>query len=149
MHGCHLYDFAHRRVTDTSCRIVDDTAQGLLVIRIGYHTEIGYHILYLLTLIERQATVNSIRYAILAHLFLKATTLGIRTIENGKIRIVATFLPSDAFDVVTYYHRLLLVTISRFQHQPFTLFILAEHFLMYLALIFTNKAVGGLHNELC
>ena len=39
-------------ITDSSCRIVDDALEGLLIVRVGNQAEIGYHILDFLSLIE-------------------------------------------------------------------------------------------------
>ena len=50
--GCRLRNLAQRRSPDTTGRIIDDPFQRLLIMRIHCQTEIGKHILYLLTLIE-------------------------------------------------------------------------------------------------
>ena len=70
-----LDNLTYRRITDTTSRIINDTLKSLFVVRIGYQSEIGYHVFYLLTLIEAQSPINAIRDIILAHLFLKAAAL--------------------------------------------------------------------------
>ena len=82
--GCNL---PHRRIADTACRVVDDTLQRLLIIRIRHHAEISDDILDLLALIEAQSSIYSIRYILLAENLLEASALGIGTVENGEIAI--------------------------------------------------------------
>ena len=146
--GCFHY-LTHRCVTNTSCRIVDDASQCLFVIGISHYTEVGNHVLNLLALIEAQSTIDAIRNTILAHLFLKRTTLCIGAIENGKVTIFTLLLSANSLDVVANNHRLLLVAIGRFQRQALTLLILAEHILVYLSFVLANQAVSSLHDELC
>ena len=112
---CRFYDFSHGGITNTACRIVDDTPQCLLIAGIGHHTEVGNHVFDLLTLIETQSTVDAIRDAVFAHLFLEATALGIGAIEDGKVGILAALLPADATDVVAHDDGLLLVAVGRLQ----------------------------------
>ena len=112
-----LYNLAHRRISNTACGIVDDAPQGLLIVRIGHHTEVGYHVLDLLALVEAQTSIDTIGNTILAHLFLKRAALRVSAVENGKVAILTTILPLQPLDVVADYHRLLLVTIGRFQGE--------------------------------
>ena len=139
----------HRRVTNASCRIVDDATQGLLIVRIGHHTEVGNDILYLLALVEAQSSINPVGYAVLAHLLLKAAALGIRAVEDSEIGILPTFLATDTLDVVTHDDGFLLVAIGGLQRQPLTLLVRAEHILVDLSFVLAYQTVGSLHDELC
>ena len=148
MQVCGLGNFSYRCISNTTCRIVDDSTQCLLVIRISYHTEIGNDILYFLALVETQPSIYSIRYTVLTHLFLKGTALCIRSVKNGKVRKLAIFLPADALNIVTYYHRFLLVTIGRFEHQALTFLISAEYIFVDLSFILPNQTIRSLYNKL-
>ena len=132
----------HGRVSDATSRIVDDALESLLVIRVGNETEIGYDVLDFLALVEAQAPINTIRNALFAKFFLKATALGVGTVKNGKVAIFATVLTLDAFDVLADYQSLFLVAIGRLVQQFLALVILAEHILWYLVAVMLDEAVG-------
>ena len=136
-------------VANTSCGIVDNTAQCFLVVRIGHNTKIGNDILDFFALIEREPTVYAIWYTVLTHLFLERTALGISTIEDGKIAVVAPLLSTNPLDIVTHDDGLLLVAIGRFQSKTFALFVLAEDILAYLPFVLTNQRVGSFYDKLC
>ena len=51
-------------------------------------------------------------------------------------------------DVLTHYHRLLLVRIGWLQLQPFSVLVLREHILRNLPLVTPYQRVRRLHNEL-
>ena len=104
---------AYRRVTNASCRIVDDATQRLLIVRISHHTEIGYDILDFLTLIEGQSAVNAVWYAVLTHLFLERTALRVGAIKDGEVAIFSPLLSTNALDIVTHDDGLLLVAVGR------------------------------------
>ena len=144
-----FHNLSHRSVADASCRIVDDTSQSLFIVRIGHHTEVGDDILDFFALIEAQSAIDTVWDTVLAHLFLKATALGIGTIEDGKVGILSTLLPANATDVVAHNDGFLLVTVGRLQCQSLTFFILAEHILVNLACILLNQTVGSSYDELC
>ena len=145
--GCFHY-LTDSRVTNTSCGIVDDATQRLLIIRISHYTEIGYDILDFLTLIEGQSAVNAVWYSILTHLFLKRTALRIRTIKDGKVTIFCSLLSADTLNVVTYDDGLLLVAIGRLQSETLALFVLAEDILANLSFVLAYQRVSSLNDEL-
>ena len=145
--GCFHY-LTDSRVTKTSCGVVDDSTQRLLIIRISHYTEIGYDILDFLTLIEGQSAVNAVWYSILAHLLLKRTALRIRTIKDGKVTILSTLLSSDTLNVVAYDDSLLLVAIGGLQRESLALFVLAEDILANLSFVLANQRVSCLNDEL-
>ena len=67
-----------------------------------YHkSEIGYHVLYLLTLIEAHASIYLIRYIILEHLLLESTALIVCSVKYGEVRVMLSFAFHGAFDVLT------------------------------------------------
>ena len=146
--GC-LYDLAHRRVADASRRIVDDTLEGLLVVGIGNQTEVGNHVLDLLTLIEAQSAIDTVRDIVLEHLLLERPALRVGAIEDGKVTPVSVILPAQPFDVLTHDDGLLLVAVGRLQLQLLTVLILREHILRDLPLIPSDQRVGRLYDQLC
>ena len=149
MQVSHLNNLGNGSVANTTRRIVDDATQCLLVVRIGHNAEVGNDVFDFLTLIETQAPIYSIRYAIFAHLFLKRTTLRIGAIQNGKIAILSPLLPTDSLNVIADDDGLLLVAVGRLQGQTFALFVLAKDILADLAFILENQGVSSLNNELC
>ena len=142
-------DLPHGSITDSPCRVVDDTFHRLLVIRIGHHAEIGNDILDLLALVETQSAIYSIRYILLTEHLLETTALGIGTIKNGEVAIGRLLLTPDALDVVTYNDRLLLVAVGRLEDQSFTLIVLTIHILVYLSFILPDQTVSCLNDILC
>ena len=143
-----LYDLAHRRVADASGRIVDDTLEGLLVVGIGYQTEVGYHVLDLLALIEAQSAVDPVWDIVLQHLLLERTALRVGAIEDGEVAPVAMILPAQPLDVLTDDERLLLVAVGRLQLQLLTVFVLRKHVLRNLSLVPSDQRIGRLHDQL-
>ncbi len=141
-------NLVHGRGTDATSWIVDDTLDGLLIVRIGNQSEVSDNVLDFLTLIETQAAIDAIRDALLAKLLLEATALGVGAIKDGKVAILATILTLDALDVFRYDNRLFLITIGWLVLQLLTLGILAEHILRYLVAIMANEAVGSLNDGL-
>ena len=141
-------NLAHRRVADATRRVVYDAPQGLLVVGVGNDAEIGYHVLDLLALVERQAAVDAIRDAVLAHLLLERAALRVGTVQDGEVGVFRTLLTADAPDVVTHNHGLLLVAVGWLQCQPLTLLVLAEHVLVYLPFVLPYQTVGSLYYEL-
>ena len=143
-----LDNLPHRCIADTTRRIIDDTLEGLLIIRIRNQSEIRNHILDLLALIEAQSAIDAIRDIILSHLFLKGSALRVRTIENGKVGPITMILPPEALDVLTHDHRLLLIAIGRLQLQPLTMFVFREHILRNLSFISFDQRIGCLYDQL-
>ena len=144
----YLNNLIDRRISYTTSRIIDDTAQCLLIIGIRDYPKVGYHILDLLTLIEAQSSIDTIRDSVFPHLFLERTALGVRTIENGKVTEATLVLSLYPLDVIAYDNRLLLITIGWFEHQFLPMFIFAEHIFGYLTLIMTNQAVRRFYDQL-
>ena len=145
---CRLDNLTNSRISDASCRIVDDTLEGLLVVRIGYQTEVGYHVLDLLTLIEAQSAIDTVRDIVLEHLFLKRTALRVGAIQDGEVAPVGMLLPAQPLDVLTHDDGLLLVAVGRLQLQLLTVLILREHILRDLPLIPPDQRIGRLHDQL-
>ena len=144
-----FYDLCHRRIANATCGIVDDSTQSLLIIGIRDYTEVSNDILDFLALVEAQTAIDTIRNAVLAHLFLKGTALCVGAIQNSEITILCLVLSTDSLDIVTHYNSLFPITIGRLQGQTLSLLILAEHILVYLSLVLTYQAIGSLHDKLC
>ena len=138
----------HRCCADTASRIVDDTLDGFLIIRISHQSEIGNNILDFLALIEAQSAIDAIRNALPSELLLEAAALGVGTIQNGEIMIFAIILTLDALDVLSHDYRLFLVAVSRFVLQLLAYRILAIYILLDLIAIILNQTVGCLHDSL-
>ncbi len=138
----------HRSSPYSSCRIVDDTLDSLFIIRIRHQTEIGYDVLDFLTLVETQSAIDAIRNTLLSELLLEAAALGIGTIENGKVIILAAILALDTLHVLRHNRRLFLVAVSRLILNLLTLRILAEHILRNLVAVVFNQTVSRLNDGL-
>ena len=138
----------HRCCADTASRIVDDTLDGFLIIRISHQSEIGNDIFDFLALIEAQSAIDAIRNALPSELLLEAAALGVGTIQNGEIMIFAIILTLDALDVLSHDYRLFLVAVSRFVLQLLAYRILAIYILLDLIAIILNQTVGCLHDSL-
>ena len=96
-----IYHLADGSSTNTASRIIDDTLESLLIIRISHQTEISNDILDFFALIETQSTINAVRDTLLAKFFLKTTALRIRTVKDGKITILAVIHTLEPLDVLT------------------------------------------------
>ena len=138
----------HRSSTDSTSRIVDDTLDSLFIIRIRHQTEISNNILDFLALVETQSAINAIRNTLLSELLLEAAALGIGTIENGKITILAAILAPDTLHVLRHNHRLFLVAVRRLILNLLTLRILAEHILRNLVAVVLDQTVSRLNDGL-
>ena len=142
------HDFRKCRIAYAARRVVDDALQRLFVVGVGDHTEVGYHVLDLLALVERHAAIDAVGYVHLAHLLLKAAALRIGAVQDGEVAVLSSLLTLDPDDVVAHNHGLFLVAIGGLQCQLVAVLIAAEHLFRYLALVLANQAVGGLHDEL-
>ena len=138
----------HRSSTDSTSRIVDDTLDSLFIIRIRHQTEIGYDILDFLTLVETQSAIDAIRNTLLSELLLEAAALGIGTVENGKVIILAAILALDTLHILRHNRRLFLVAISRLILNLLALRILAEHILRNLVAVVLDQTVSRLNDGL-
>ena len=138
----------HGSSTDATSRIIDDTLESLLIVRVGNEAEIGDDILDFLTLIETQSTINTIWNALLSEFLLEASALGIGTIENGKLIVSAIILPLDALDILRHNQRLLLVAVGRLILNLLSFIIFAEHLFLNLIAVMMNQTVGSLHDGL-
>ena len=138
----------HRSSPYSSCRIVDDTLDSLFIIRIRHQTEICNNILNFLALVETQSAINAIRNPLLSELLLEAAALGIGTVENGKITILASILAPDTLYVLRHNRRLFLVAVSRLILNLLTLRILAEHILRNLVAVMLDQTVSRLNDGL-
>ena len=138
----------HRSSTDSTSRIVDNTLDSLFIIRIRHQTEICNNILNFLALVETQSSINAIRNTLLSELLLEAAALGIGTVENGKITILASILAPDTLHVLRHNRRLFLVAVSRLILNLLTLRILAEHILRNLVAVMLDQTVSRLNDGL-
>ena len=138
----------HRSSPDSTSRIVDDTLDSLFIIRICHQTEISNNILNFLALVETQSAINAIRNTLLSELLLEAAALGIGTVENGKITILASILAPDTLHVLRHNRRLFLVAVSRLILNLLTLRILAEHILRNLVAVMLDQTVSRLNDGL-
>ena len=138
----------HGSSTDATSRIIDDTLESLLIVRVGNKAEIGDDILDFLTLIETQSTINTIWNALLSEFLLEAAALGIGTIENGKLIVSAIILPLDALDILRHYQCLLLVAVGRLILYLLSFIIFAEHLFLNLIAVMMNQTVGCLYDGL-
>ena len=109
-------------VADPACGIVDDTLESLFVVWIYDKAEVGYHILYLLALIETHATVDLEIDAVAAQFFLEGAALGIGAVEYGEV-VVGHSAVNLLFNVANDEGSLLAVRRQFSENQLITLFI--------------------------
>ena len=123
----------HRGVADSPRRIVDDAAKSLLVVGVHGQPEIGYHVLYLLALVEAQPAIDAVVAAHahlgLTHFFLEGAALRIRAVENGKVAPPAPLLILDAPNLPAHHGRLALVGYGFQNGHLLTLLLAAVHLL--------------------
>ena len=77
----------YRRVPDSPGGIIDDSLQGLLVVRVHDQAEVRDHVLDLFPLVKRQTAVNLVRDAPLSQRLFQDTGLGVGTIQDSEISI--------------------------------------------------------------
>ena len=141
-----LLKFAKGGTADASCRIVDDAAQRFVIMRIDDETKVGYHVFYLLALVERQSAVDAIGNVLVAQCFFDGTALGIRAVEDGnvvKFSMVAQVIVSYE---LRYDDGFFLVAVSRNNLYLFTFSLFAEYVFVDLPFVVGNNAVGCAHN---
>ena len=141
-------DFLHSRVANSSCRIVDNAPESLLVIVVDGKPEVCNNILYLFSLVERQPTVYPVWYGVFTQLLLKRAALGIGAVQYGKITVVAIVLSAYLLYVLTDDYGFLLVTVSCFVDNLFAFVVMAVNILVYLSLVMLYQAVGCFYNAL-
>ena len=142
------HNLVYRRVADAACGIVHNTLEGLLVVGVSHHAEVGNDVLDFLALVERQTAVDAVRDIVLAHLFLERTALRIRAIQDGKVAPMSVLLTAQPLDVLTHDDSLLAVGIGRLQRQQLALLVAAVDILRYLAFVLAYQRVSGLHDKL-
>ena len=138
-------DLIYRDISDTTLRIVDNSLQRLVIIRICHKAEIGYDVLYLLTLIEAESTINTIWYSGMQQLVLKETALSVRTIQYRHIGISHLLTKMQASDIVAHNAYLLTVRICNVELHLVAFQILTIYILRNLTLVVGNKTIGSLH----
>ena len=89
--GCSSNESRQRSVADSSCRLVDNPLERLVIVNIYNQLEIRHHILYLGPFKERIAGVNHVRKVPAPEGFLEGTRLRICSIENCKILVLSSF----------------------------------------------------------
>ena len=136
--ACCSYKFVYRRSSDSSFWIIDNALQSLLVVRIGYESEISYYVLYLLALVETHSAINAIRRSLPAQFVLKDTALGIGAIQNGKSSIRHMLTIVQSANLVCHDSSLFLITIGNIKRNLVALRILAEYGLFYLPAIMAD-----------
>ena len=143
-----IYHLIDSSSTNTASRIIDDTLESLLIIRISHQTEISNDILDFLALIETQSTINPVRDTLFTEFFLKTTTLRIRTVKDSKITILTIIHALESLDILADDQCLLLIAIGRLVQKLFSLCIFTVHILRNLITIVLNQTVCGIDNSL-
>jgi len=90
-------DLLYGRIADATCRIVDDPAEGLLVIRVGNQSEICDDVFDFLSLIEGKSADDLVGNPLLAELILERTALYIRAVEDSEVVVIAGVTVSMRF----------------------------------------------------
>ena len=145
----HSQQFLLCRIANSPRWIIYHSLQCLLVRRVYYQSQIGYNILYLFTLIERQPTVYFIRNTALSQCLLQHTALRICSIQHRNIFISCILILHHMLNIFRHSISLLKVAIrthylNRLAYRQF-----AIHRLRYLISILSNQRVSCIHNRLC
>ena len=141
-------DFLYGSVSDTSCRIVDNSPKSLLVVRIGDKSEICHNVLDFLTLEEALPSEYPVRHVLFPQLLLEAPAQGVGPIQYGEVGICHAVLPYLFPNIVAYHHGFLLVGISLSDDNLFSFLVFAIYILGYLPAVVLHEAVGSLHDVL-
>ena len=94
----HLFQRVQRGVADAAGRLVDHTAEGLVIGRIDGQLEVGHHIFDLRPVEEGIAGEDHIRQVALAKGLFERTRLRIGAVQNGEIAVFALFFPKPRQD---------------------------------------------------
>ena len=105
-------DLLYGHIADATCRVVDDPAEGLLVIRVGNQSEICDDVFDFLSLIEGKPADDLVGNPLLAELILERTALYIRAVEDSEVVVIAGVTVSDAFQFSSNSHRFLPVAVA-------------------------------------
>ncbi len=90
----HAFDAG---LSNSACRIVDDTQQGLFILGVDDDAEVGQQVFDFLAVVEREAAIYLIRYVLLAQGFFHRAALGVGAVEDGEVLVgeVACHLVSE------------------------------------------------------
>ena len=141
-------NFIQRGLPDSSCRVIDDTLEGNLIVRIHRQTEIGDDVLYLLALVERQSAINAVRDTLAAERFFKASALGVGAVEDGHARIVNLFMAGKMAYALCQQVGLVGLTIGLLYLNGRSHIVPAVNIFMNLVAVVMDEAVGSIHNGL-
>ena len=141
-------DFAQRRGSDASRRIVDDAFEGFFVVRIGNQTEISYNVLNLFALVERLPPIDAIGYHPFAQRLFENAALGIGTVKDGEVRPGALSAAVQLIDFVGHNLPLFHIAVSPKDAQCVASFFFRKDFFPNLILVFGYQAIGRLDNGL-
>ena len=144
-----IFYFLQRLISYSTCREVDYTLESLFVVLVTYKTEIGNYILYLLALIERQATIYAVWEATFPECLLKDTRLCIGAVQNCKIAIPKSLAVTQGLNLVGHDLSLFKIGIGRIERKRLSVATFREDILFYLFAILCYKAVRRVHNHSC
>ena len=116
---------------------------------VAYKTEIGYHILYLLALVERKTAIYAVREGAFAEGLLKNTRLRVGAVEHGNIAEVEPLAAAQFGNLIGDNLALLKIGICRADGKRRSHGTLRIYGFLYLMRIFSYKAVGRIHYHLC
>src|ERR1039457_5851760 len=77
----------HCCFSDAPCRDVDDPQKRFIILMIDHQPVISQYILYFLSLVERQTSINAARDVESSQCFLMCAGLGVRAVQDSKGRI--------------------------------------------------------------
>ena len=73
MQLCCRCDLSHGHIAYAACGVVDGSAESFLIVRVDDDAEVADHILDLLTLVEGESPVDTVRDIVLPQRLLKDT----------------------------------------------------------------------------
>ena len=145
--GCH-HNLAHRGIADASCRIVDDTLESFLIVRVHRQAEVSNYVLDFLALIERESAINLVRQATLAQGLFEDTALGIGAVEHGKVVVRISFAQTKLGNLVGHDFALFHIAVSLENPNRLALRLFRKHFLADLFAVLLDQAIGCTHDGL-
>ena len=135
----------HRRLADPSSGETHDTQQRLVIAAVDRQTQVPQRVLDLLALVERRASVDTIRDIQFAQFPFDHPTLRVRAVQHGERLKTFVFLPLNKRSDT---QRLRPIVHIRLQSQRLPRFFLRVNGLLDLMDILVNQRVSGIDDRL-
>ena len=135
-------------VADAAARTFDAALEGFFVAVVDDEAEVRHDVAYLGMVVEGVSGIDAVRDGAFQQAFLEDAALGIGAVKDGHLAVGCSLRPMEPADAVAYDFAFFHIAEGYVELQGVTLFVPAEYFLFYLALVAGDKAVGGLDDVL-